>query len=137
MRATCQRCGEAFEAKHPRAKWCSERCRKAVQRGADVVNLRDDDPIGESGSEVQPGPVYERALAELRAAGRDDTWAGQAALVLAARLDNAGRDTGSAVAAVQRQLSTAMAEALKGAGAATAPGQLRDELAERRAAHGA
>jgi hypothetical protein len=132
---TCQRCGEPFEAKHPRAKWCSERCRKAVQRGAEVVALPgvsagDDNPSSH-------GPVYASTLSDLEAAGRVDTWSGQSALVLARRMDEAGRDTGSALAAVQRQLAAAMAEALRGAGAATAPGKLRDELAERRRAHGA
>ena len=61
---------------------------------------------------------------------------GQAALVLARRLDDPGLDTGSAVAAVARQLEAVLATATKGAASSTAPDQLRDELAERRAKHG-
>ncbi len=59
---------------------------------------------------------------------------GQAALVLARRLD-ADVDTGSALAAVVKQLQTTLDEVLRGS-RHTAPDLLRDELARRRAAHG-
>ena len=43
MRATCTTCGEAFEAKTPRARYCSGRCKKRAAdqraRGGDVVQL--------------------------------------------------------------------------------------------------
>lgn len=142
MTKTCQRCGTDFEAKSPRAKWCSDRCRKAAQRGGDVVQFPADgepehDEKLDAGYILKLGPVGSATFASLTAAGRQDHPAGRVALALAARIDHPNMDTGSALASVARQHSAAMAEALKGAGAATAPGQLRDELAERRAAHGA
>lgn len=141
MTLTCQRCGEKFEAKSPRAKWCSERCRKAVQRGADVVALptaaAEPEPVVSGVFVLDLGPVGSATYAELEKADRLDTPAGRVALALANRIDRPKGDTGSAMAAVARQHATALADALRSAGARTAPGQLQDQLAARRAAHGA
>lgn len=140
---TCHRCGEPFEAKNARAKWCSARCRKAVQRGGEVIPLvpppadPDEPPtVTIAGFELTLGPVGAATFAELQAADRLDTQAGRVALALAARIDSPKGDTGSAMAAVARQLSTAMAEALKG-GKQSSTAQMQDELAERRQRHGA
>lgn len=51
----------------------------------------------------------------LEAAGRFDTWEGQAALQLATLLDSGIQDTGSSVAALHRELRAAMSVALDGA----------------------
>jgi len=83
------------------------------------------------------GPVEAATLRALAEAERVDSPMGQAALALARRVDQPGADTGSAVAAVVRQLESTLATATRGAVAATSPQQLRDELAQRRAAHGA
>lgn len=66
--------------------------------------------------------------AELEAAERDATALGAQALALAARIDT-GADTGSAIAALSKELRAVMDSAL--AGAAKAADKL-DELSERR-----
>ncbi len=70
--------------------------------------------------------------AELETAGRLETFLGQHALTLARRIAG-GRETGSAVSALSKELRAVRAEALKGVGApASALQQHRDELAARR-----
>jgi hypothetical protein len=137
MVITCVSCGSSFDAKNARAKYCSERCRKRVQRGGKVLELRADDgparPSPPDGERL--GPVATATHAALTEAERLATPLGAAALALAARLDQPGTDTGSAVAALARQLEATLESATRGAGSASAPDQLRDELAARRAKH--
>ena len=141
MVITCVSCGSSFDAKNARAKYCSERCRKRVQRGGKVLGLpaggRADDGLARpSPSEGERlGPVAAATHAALTEADRVGTPLGAAALALAARLDQPGTDTGSAVAALARQLEATLESATRGAGSASAPDQLRDELAARRAKH--
>lgn len=66
--------------------------------------------------------------ASLREAGKRDTAMGEAALVLAARLD-AGTDPGSAMAAMAKELRTTMTELTRGVSAVADP---VDELRRRR-----
>lgn len=137
MVITCVSCGSSFDAKNARAKYCSERCRKRVQRGGKVLELpaggrADDGPVSEG---ERLGPVAAATHAALTEADRVGTPLGAAALALAARLDQPGTDTGSAVAALARQLEATLESATRGAGSASAPDQLRDELAARRAKH--
>lgn len=130
MEVTCT-CGKVFEARHPKARYCSDRCRKrkgkAEAAGASVTSIAPPVVTGVEAATAQ-------ALTD---ANRLDSPLGQACLVLARRLDRPGLDTGSAVAAVAKQLEAMLASATRGTGAATSPQQLRDELAERRRKHGA
>lgn len=73
----------------------------------------------------------------LTEAGRLETPLGQTCLVLARRLDSPGADSGSAIASVAARLEALLTSATRGAAAATAPQQLKDELAARRANRGA
>jgi hypothetical protein len=68
---------------------------------------------------------------ELADAGRLESPAGRAALILAARIDVSvfSADTGSSVASLVRQFHASLAEALKDAGEASDP---VDELQARR-----
>jgi len=84
---------------------------------------------------ASPGPVEAATVEALMAADRLETPHGAMALSLARRMDEPGLDTGSALAAVSRQLDAILTVALRGAGAASAPQQLQDELAARRAKH--
>ena len=73
-------------------------------------------------------------LAELEAAGRVDTAGGQSALTLARRIED-GRDTGSAIASLNREMRATLAEAVKGAKVPLSSIEsYRDELADRRRA---
>jgi len=89
----------------------------------------------EGSSLAQAGPVETATVDALKAADRLETPHGAMALSLARRMDLPGLDTGSALAAVSRQLDAILAVALRGAGVASAPQQLQDELAARRAKH--
>ena len=132
MTRGCDLCGVSYEAQRSTSRYCSSRCRSRVGNSNGMI-------LPGPGAQVVPvtpvvaGGVRDATLEELTAAGRVDTALGRSCLALAGRLDNPGMDTGSAMAAVARQLEALLREALRGAGAATAPGQLRDELAARRA----
>ena len=112
-----------------RKRYCNGTCRKRALRA------------GVGGAEVAPvADVARRPLADvsvvrvtqaaLVAAGRWETVQGQLAMTLAQRLD-AGRDTGSAVAAMAKALTETLDRAL----ADSSPGvDLVDELQRKRAA---
>ena len=138
MDVTCP-CGTTFTAKSPRAKYCSDRCRKRRARGkpAEVVALPTKAPE-QPDTTPQRGPVEAAAVKELTEAEKLDTTLGQTIVTLARRLDHPALDTGSAVATVAARLDELLAKATRGVkGAASAPQSLQDELAERRAQHGA
>ena len=138
MKRPCDLCGTVYEAKRATSKFCSSNCRTRKARGV-VVDL----PAGRLSGVVDESdvpmatPVETATLKALVEAGRLDSPLGAAAMMLARRMDSPGLDTGSAVAAVARQLEATLASATRGASAATAPQTLQDELAARRAAHGA
>lgn len=130
MQRDCALCGAPFEAKRSTARYCSGSCRARKAQGAQVVTF-------DRSAEDSSGGVVAATRSELEAAERLDTALGQAALVLARRID-ADRDTGSAQAAVTREWRATLAEAVKGAGSQASPlDRARDELAKRRAARGA
>lgn len=127
---TCT-CGETFEARHPRARYCSDRCRKRGQRApaAAVVSL----PVEAPSDGLGMGPIEIATAAELIAADRHETALGLVVIALARRLDRGERETGSSYTALSKEFEAKRAVALKGAGVQTAPGALEDELAARRA----
>lgn len=136
MKLTCATCDGPFEAKRSTARFCSSNCRVRSHRGGGrVVELKV--PARKSSKEVTsardvpdgPGGVELAAVAQLEDAGRLGTVLGQAALVLARRLDARTMDTGSAVAAVARQLEVTLEAAVAGAHMAADP---VDELRRRR-----
>lgn len=109
MLRNCVRCGSAFEAKRERARYCSGSCRamatkdRARAGAAPVVELPKPQP-------TPPVPTGVAAAVErqLRAAGKLDTYAGQQAIFLATRLEASTIDTGSAVAALSKELDRLM-----------------------------
>lgn len=98
-------------AKTERSEFCDDpeclreraRDRKRKERGQ-VIEFPVDDA----------GQVTKATYAELHKADRLDTPMGQAALVLARRLDGGSKDTGSSTAAVARELRATLEEALAG-----------------------
>ena len=58
--ATCAVCGEPFEALDPRARLCSDRCRKRKQRGAALSESAEAE-------HPAPGPVEEKVRADIGA----------------------------------------------------------------------
>lgn len=120
MDVTCAVCSKPFEAQNSRARYCSSTCRSRGNRAG--LKQAQDAPKSDSG-------LVEATRRELEAAGRVDTALGQQALELAARLVSP-LSTGAAVGALSKELRAVMAEATKGAGAASG----LDELRRRREA---
>ena len=131
MERPCDICGTKYAAKRATSRYCSAKCRMRASRGAKPASSFVATPRADI------GPVEAATMAELRLVGRLDASLGQQCIALARRLDEPGSDTGSAMASVSRELRATLGEAKRGAGSATAPQQLRDELAERRVRHGA
>jgi hypothetical protein len=97
-----------------------------------VVQLAPVTPAAPGRSARRPS-VVERVSETLEAVGLAGTWEAAAALDLAESLD-AGGGSGSARAALHRELRSTMAGALRGVDdPASRVGSMRNELAERRA----
>src|ERR1044072_6203140 len=116
MTRACDVCGKSYEAQRASSRYCSSSCRARKAQGATVREMR---PPAESASE---SGVVAATRRELEAAGRLDSALGQAALVLARRVES-DRDTGSAAAALVKEWRATKAEALKGVPGASAPQQ--------------
>jgi len=131
MDRKCDVCRMPYTAKRPSSRYCTERCRKRAQRMpkaaaaqlAQVADIQLGDVLG-------VGSLTVATLKELTAAGRVDTSMGQAALLMARRLDSRGMDTGSAIAALVREHRSTLEDAIKNATRASDP---LDQLAEKRA----
>lgn len=139
MKRACTVCGSTYEAQRVTARYCSTRCRTRASRAGTSKKAGDQvvTQLPTSSPANQPaqshGTTYAATLSALETADRAQTPLGRAALILAERLDNSHRDTGSAVASVSREWRATLADALKGANAAkSAVEKHRDELAERR-----
>jgi hypothetical protein len=131
-------CGKTFEAKRKNAVYCSPRCRQRGYRGkldATPAPARTAGKPAGRPARRRRGEVQKYTRAELAAAGKVDTAAGQAALLLARRMDAGDVETGAALAAMVREHANAMERALKD-GPDTDPVKARaDEVAARRDWH--
>ena len=137
MLMICQgpNCGVEFEAKRKNAKYhdkaCSVRASRAGQLG---------EPTPASGgpgrAKRKPVEVHSRLArfteSELSALGRLETSAGQAALILAQRIDSGGAETGSALASMVKEHAAAMDRALAEAAPDDPVKARQDEVARRR-----
>lgn len=125
MQRECDVCGVTYEAKRKTSRYCSTKCRTRASRtradGGVVASLV-----------VPPSPrvggLVPALTEELDAAGKLDSTLGQQALELARSIE-AGRETGSGVAALSKELRAVMAEALSDVVQAADP---LDELRARR-----
>lgn len=123
MRRECAVCSKPFEAQRPTAKYCGSTCRTRATRGGIATPSKTPQPVQASAS-----GLVDAVRAELEAADRLGTIAGQHAMELATRIVAApGMNTG--VAALSKQLQAVLAEALQGVGAVADP---LDELRARR-----
>jgi hypothetical protein len=126
LSATCDGCGEGFEARHRNARWCSDRCRKASARKAEkAVQPGHIEDLDES-----PTGLVAAVTSELEAAKVIHTFAGQLAVSLAKRLASPD-ETGAS--SLSKELRTVMAAALAGV---TPPAATEDddEVAKARVA---
>ena len=123
MQRNCSSCGVLYEAKRPNSKYHNDTCRKRGQRAPKPAAAVDI-----ARAPVLSGGLVSAISRDLEAADRLDTYLGQAALVLASRIDSP-METGASIASMTKQLRETMADALKGA--ATVADAL-DELRNRR-----
>jgi hypothetical protein len=122
LRKQCTICSAEFDTKRKATKYCSDRCRQRAHR----------QPKPEPAAQMPADPdseLWTATLGELTEAGQVASASGQAALLLARRLDSQLTETGSSVAAMVREHRAALADALKGAKAEVNP---LDELRARR-----
>lgn len=148
MDRACQRCSTTFVAKRSTAKYCGSKCRTLATKerkrdAARVVPVKpeprkrrkkaDADPPAEPQDAPNPPTVLlstmAAVVAELTTFKRLHSVHGQAAVQLAMALDHPA-ETGSAKAALAKQLAATMELALAGVTVAKDP---VDELAGRRA----
>lgn len=109
MQRSCEVCGKGFEARLSTARYCSSTCRARKSRsktGGAPLRVVPPSPVASSG-------VVEATQAALDAAGRAGSPHGQAALLLAARMD-AGAESSSGLAALAREHRAALVAALDG-----------------------
>jgi len=136
---TCATCAKGFDARSSRARYCSDKCRAKARYRRAVLGIeekpatakpskprtpRTDPPV-----EVDHG-VTGAVIRELEAAGRADSSAGRAAIALARR-DDDGAESSAGLAALTRELSARMLEALA---EVESTGDSLDELRARREA---
>lgn len=137
MTKTCP-CGKSFDARSPRAVYCSPTCRKRASRAGVVVmpNVKSrpmSPPMPEPDVEVPS--VTGAVIAELGKANAMGSPAGLAAVKLAQLIDSASLASGPAVSGWTREMRAALAEAK----AVAEPVEVDpiDELEKRRASRGA
>ena len=124
MQKSCAFCGVPFEAKRAAAKYHDATCRQRAKRaGASVATLI---PVPDLSLE-DDAPLVLATRTTLTKAGVLDTVPGQSALILASKVA-AGHDTGSAIAAMVKQLEASVSAAL----ASVTRADKMDEVQKRR-----
>lgn len=117
----CEYCAGPIDPGKPRnTKYCSTECRQSNRDDPSLASVTT------AVDEVAPDPLVEAVRRELETAGRADTVLGQAALAAAERM---GAASGSAFAALSKELRELMTAATRGAAAVADP---IDELRLRR-----
>jgi hypothetical protein len=121
VQVTCAQCGEAFEGKRRTAKYCSPTCRQRSRRRATPAETEAalDLELG--------GGIVAMTRRELTSLKKLDSVVGQQAMTLAIRMTS-GKETGSAIAALSREL-TRVLQLARAAGEVKDP---VDEVRERR-----
>ena len=135
MERDCDRCGQPFAPASKRARFCSVKCRTQATRARATGQpesiakpKRTRKPKAQAADSLTG--TLGAVVAELTAAGRLQTSAGQAAVALASRID-AGAESSSGLAALTREMRAAMAEATANVAQA---GDALDELRAKREA---
>ncbi|MBB3041011.1 hypothetical protein [Nocardioides soli] len=106
MQKDCAQCGEVFEAKRSTAKYCGDRCRQQARRKVPAAEAEAIEPRLPS--------IVTTTQAELTRIGKLDTVLGAQAMTLAQRMTSM-KDTGSAIAALSRELDRVMLRVAAGA----------------------
>jgi hypothetical protein len=117
MERRCDACGSTYAANRASSRFCSERCKKRVQR-APATQRSGKRRQARPNAAVVPMPqpdvtagVAESTRRKLDEMGRLDTPLGQTTMVLAHRLDRPSGDTGAGLASLAKQLAATLAAA--------------------------
>lgn len=96
----CDVCGGRYQAKRATSRYCSDRCRKRAQRAPAPVSraLTAVPPL--TPQQLEEGPLTRATLEALEEAEVVGTALGQAALLIARKLEAPSTDTGSSIAAL-------------------------------------
>ena len=133
MERQCDVCGKTYQPKRKTSQFCGGTCRARAGRGRAAAATAGASRPATATTYERP-PISAAIAQELADAKRTDTALGQVALSLALRIET-GMDTGSAMAALSKELRAALAEAVKGAKKPESGLEgIRDELAARRRA---
>ena len=126
---SCAACPGPLDSKSPRAKYCSDRCRKRAQRRTPLAPVT---PLAPTAVEPDSGEgLVGVSRVALERAGMLATPEGARVMLLARRLDKAGMDTGSSIAALVREHAVQLDAAIAKGTVAADP---VDELQEKRRA---
>jgi len=142
MKRKCNYCDRPYQAQRPTSKFCSNNCRaRNSQTGGPIrrdpvqpcsnkagLAAGSMDAVADPSSPGDNNSLVKATRSELEAAGVVDTMLGQQALSIAIQMS--GFETASGMAALSKELSRVMAEALRSAVSATADAV--DELSARR-----
>lgn len=137
----CDFCSKPLTSPNSRAKFCDAKCR----RRAHTARTGENGPVKvpkltavPSGVEVPASGIVAAVVEALELAGRTDSPAGQAAIVLAKRIAfgaDSPTETSSGLAALSRELRATMADALTNAESLMDPlEKIRHERGKRRGA---
>ena len=109
MTRICDCCGREYSAKRATSRFCSDVCRMRMKRSGKAPILRVVEALPERLE--TPGSLLGATLIALQEAGTLETPGGRLAVSLATRLDDPNSsDSGSAVAALSRELRAVLAE---------------------------
>lgn len=124
-------CEIEYEAKRKASKYHADICRKRAQRHPDMAGPKPE-PAGRT---LVKGVSFleQTSRDELDKTGRIMSSSGQAALILARRIEGGGAETGAALASMIREHAAAMERAMKEGPAADPVRAAQDEVARRRA----
>ena len=137
MEMVCQGpgCGRVFEAKRKTAKYHSRACSMRAARAGTTGGPPQPAAPDPGRPKPPPSHCYRSTRAELAEAGRVTSSHGQAALILAYRIDHSQSETGAAVSAMINSLAGAMERALRGDRRKDPVARRQDEVARRREQH--
>jgi hypothetical protein len=124
LQRQCEQCGDPFETKSARARFCGPTCRSRAHRGkppalSAVPATAGTDTAKRTTTGAAPAapepPVYELLADQVKQSLQDAnalaTIAGRSAVRVAEQIDK-GRDSGSAVVSLTRELQRLRAEAI-------------------------
>jgi len=131
----CDSCGSPYEAQRASSKYCGTACRMRASRSGGVTPLAAA-PLEQADEPTESARTVAAVRLELEAVEQSASALGAMALALAARIDS-GRETGSAMATITRELRLTLYEArAAGRHASSIAEKLGDQLAQRRAQRG-